>query len=152
TDRFHVVCVNSLGSCHGSTGPATLDPATGRRYAIRFPVLTVEDIAVAARETLRKLGLPRVRALVGPSMGGMSALAYAMMFPNEVDALVSISSATRSTPFAIALRSLQRELIRSDPAWRGGEYADGEGPVAGMRLARKLGMITYRSAAEWRKR
>src|SRR5262245_26442870 len=91
TQRFHVVCVNSLGSCHGSTGPASIDPATGRRYGVRFPVLTLEDVARAARETLRKLGLSRVRALVGPSMGGMSALAYAMLFADEVDALVSIS-------------------------------------------------------------
>jgi homoserine O-acetyltransferase len=152
TDRFHVVCVNSLGSCHGSTGAASLDPATGRRYALSFPVLTIEDIAAAAREALRALGIQRVRAVVGPSLGGMTALAYAMLFPDEVAALVSISGAARATPFAIALRSLQREMIRSDPEWLDGAYPPGGGPRGGMRLARKLGLITYRSAREWRER
>jgi homoserine O-acetyltransferase len=152
TDRFHVVCVNNLGSCHGTTGPASIDPRTGLRYGLSFPVLTIEDIATAAREALKALGLPRVRALVGPSLGGMTALAYAMLFPDEVSALVTISGATRATPFAIAIRSVQREAIRSDPEWRGGSYPEGGGPANGLRLARKLGLITYRSAREWRER
>jgi homoserine O-acetyltransferase len=151
TDRFHVVCVNSLGSCHGSTGPASIDPRDGRRYRTRFPVLTIEDIATAAREALRVLGITRLRALVGPSMGGMTALAYALLFPAEVDALVTISSAARAAPFATAVRSLQREIIRTDPDWREGEY-EGDGPSNGLRLARKLGLITYRSAREWKER
>lgn len=152
TRRFHVVCVNSLGSCFGSTGPASIDPESGRRYGLGFPVLTVEDIASAAREAMRALGFTRLRAVVGPSLGGMSALAYAILFPDEVLNLVTISAATRATPFAIALRSLQREMIRSDPEWRGGDYPEGGGPVLGTRLARKLGLITYRSAREWRER
>lgn len=151
TRRFHVVCVNSLGSCHGSTGPASLDPRTGQPYRMTFPVLNIEDIATAAREALRVLGISRLRAVVGPSLGGMTALAYAMLFPDEVDALVTISSAPRATPFATAIRSVQREAIRSDPEWKGGDY-EGHGPVTGLRLARKLGLITYRSAREWRQR
>jgi homoserine O-acetyltransferase len=151
TDRFHVICVNSLGSCHGSTGPASLDPRTGEPYRMTFPVLAIEDIALAARETVRALGIERLRAIVGPSLGGMTALAYAILFPDEVHALVSISSAARATPFAIAIRSVQREAIRSDPHWKGGHYAP-PGPVTGLRLARKLGLITYRSAREWRER
>jgi homoserine O-acetyltransferase/O-succinyltransferase len=152
TDRFYVVCVNSLGSCHGSTGPASIDPRTGRRYRLSFPVLTIEDIATAAHEALKALGLLRARAVVGPSLGGMTALAYALLFPGDVDALVTISSATRATPFAIAIRSVQREAIRSDPEWRQGDYAESGGPITGLRLARKLGLITYRSAKEWRER
>ena len=152
TDRFHVVCMNSLGSCHGSTGAASIDPRTGRRYRMTFPVLTIEDIATASREALRALGLPRLRAVVGPSLGGMTALAYALLFPDEVGNLVTISGATRATPFATAVRSLQREAIRTDPGWKGGEYAEDAPPVNGMRLARKLGLITYRSAREWRQR
>jgi homoserine O-acetyltransferase len=152
TERFYVVCVNSLGSPHGSTGPASVDPRTGRRYGITFPVLTIEDIATAAHEALRAIGLNRLRAVVGPSLGGMSALAYAILFPDEVDTLVTISSAARATPFAIAIRSVQREAIRSDPEWKGGEYVPPAGPVTGLRLARKLGLITYRSAVEWRQR
>jgi homoserine O-acetyltransferase len=151
TDRFHVVCVNSLGSPHGSTSPASIDPRTGAPYRLTFPVLTIEDIAAAAREALHALGLPRVRAVVGPSLGGMTALAYAIQFPGEVDALVTVSAAARATPFAIAVRSVQREAIRSDPEWRGGNY-EPPGPVNGLRVARKLGLITYRSAAEWRQR
>jgi homoserine O-acetyltransferase len=85
-------------------------------------------------------------------MGGMTALAFCMLHPNLSRGLVSISSASRSLPFAIALRSLQREIIRKDPAWNEGHYASGEGPIVGMRLARKLGMITYRSATEWEQR
>jgi homoserine O-acetyltransferase len=82
----------------------------------------------------------------------MTALAYAILFPDEVSALVTISGATRATPFAIAIRSVQREAIRSDPEWRGGDYPEGGGPANGLRLARKLGLITYRSAREWRER
>jgi homoserine O-acetyltransferase len=152
TERFHVVCVNSLGSCHGSTGPASIDPRTGERYRLAFPVLTIEDIAKAAREALRANGIERLRAVVGPSLGGMTALAYVIQFPDELSALLTISSAARATPFAIAIRSLQREAIRSDPAWKAGQYAPDEPPATGMRLARKLGLITYRSAREWRER
>src|SRR5216117_722307 len=152
TNRFHVVCMNSLGSCHGSTGAASVDPRTGRRYRMTFPVLTIEDIAAASREALKVLGLERLRAVVGPSLGGMTSLAYAMLFPGEAQALVTISAATRATPFATAVRSLQREAIRTDPGWKGGEYAEDAPPVNGLRLARKLGLITYRSAREWRER
>lgn len=152
TGRFHVVCVNSLGSPHGSTSAASVDPATGERYRLRFPVLTIEDVATAAHEALLQMGIPRLRAVVGPSMGGMTALAYSILFPEHVRDLVTISSATRATAFATAIRSLQRECIRSDPEWRGGQYAPDRGPETGLRLARKLGLITYRSAQEWRER
>lgn len=152
TERFHVVCLNSLGSCFGSTGPASVDPRSGKPYGPAFPTLTLEDVATAAHGLLAALGIPRVRVVMGPSMGGMSALAYTLMFPDTADALVSISSATHSEPFAIAVRSLQRELIRSDGAWQGGHYAPGEGPREGMRLARKLGMMSYRSACEFAER
>ncbi len=149
TRRWHVVCVNSLGSCFGSTGPASPDPRTGEPYRLRFPELCIEDIARSAREALRVLGIERVHTVVGASLGGMAALAYAMEFPDEVERLVAISAAARATPFAIAIRSLQREIIRSDPAWRGGDYPPGQGPRVGMRLARKLGLMSYRSAQEW---
>ncbi len=149
TRRWHVVCVNSLGSCFGSTGPASPDPRTGEPYRLRFPELSIEDIARSAREALRVLGIERVHTVVGASLGGMAALAYAMEFPDEVERLVAISAAARATPFAIAIRSLQREIIRSDPAWRGGDYPPGQGPRVGMRLARKLGLMSYRSAQEW---
>ncbi|MGH8279476.1 MAG: homoserine O-acetyltransferase MetX [Gammaproteobacteria bacterium] len=149
TQRYYVVCVNSLGSCHGTTGPASSNPETGKPYALGFPTLTVEDIAASAHAALQTLGIPKVQVAMGPSLGGMSALAYGLMFPDSVLNLVSLSSATQSEPFSIAVRSLQRELIRSDGAWQGGDYAPGDGPREGMRLARKLGMLSYRSAVEW---
>jgi len=152
TGRFFVVCVNSLGSPFGSSGPASIDARTGRPFGIGFPEIAVEDIATAGHEALRTLGIERVAAVVGPSLGGMTVLAYCALFPGEVDSLVTISGAARANPFAIALRSLQREMVRSDPAWRGGNYEPGRGPRLGLRLARKLGTITYRSADEWDQR
>ena len=152
TRRYFVICVNSMGSCFGTTGPASIDPRTGEPYRLRFPVLTVEDIAAAGREVVRHLGIRRLHTVVGPSLGGMTALAYCTLFPEMSGALVAISSSARATPFAIALRSLQREIIRSDPEWNGGTYPSDQPPLTGMRLARKLGMITYRSAEEWDQR
>jgi homoserine O-acetyltransferase len=152
TRRFYVVCVNSLGSCFGSTGPATVDPRTGQPYRLDFPVLSIEDIAAASYEVVKALGILRLHSVVGASMGGMTALAFCTLYPKAADGLVTISSAARAEPFAIALRSLQREMIRSDPAWNGGNYDLADPPVLGMRLARKLGMISYRSAEEWQRR
>jgi homoserine O-acetyltransferase/O-succinyltransferase len=152
TNRYFVVCVNSLGSCFGSTGPASVNPDTGERYRLSFPVLCVEDIARGGMEVVRSLGIASLFATVGASMGGMTALAFCLLYPGLSRALVSISSAARSLPFAIALRSLQREMIRRDAAWLQGNYAPEAGPITGMRLARKLGMISYRSAKEWEHR
>ncbi len=153
TNRYYVICVNSLGSCFGSTGPASTDPETGDFYRLTFPVLTVEDIANAAALVLDHVGVGDVHTVVGASMGGMTALAFALLHADRTRRLVSISAAARSLPFSIALRSLQREIIRRDPAWREGNYdTNGGGPVTGMRLARKLGMITYRSGQEWAER
>ncbi len=152
TDRFHVICVNNLGSCFGSTGPASRNPATGRAYGLDFPVLTIEDLAQAAHGVVGGLGIHRLHTLVGPSLGGMTALAYAVMYPDGLRHLMSISSAARVTARAIAVHSLQREAIRCDPAWRGGAYPPDRPPVDGMRLARKIGMTSYRSAQEWETR
>ena len=152
TRRFFVVCLNSLGSCFGSTGPGSDDPRTGRRYRLDFPVLSLEDVAAAGQLLVDHLGIGRLHTVVGPSMGGMTALGHAVLFPGKARRLVLISCGPRSLPFAIALRSLQREMIRRDPAWADGQYDPGAGPITGMRLARKLGMITYRSAQEWEQR
>jgi homoserine O-acetyltransferase/O-succinyltransferase len=152
TERFFVVCVNSLGSCFGSTGPASPDPATGRPYRLSFPDLSVEDIARAGFETVRSLGITRLDTVMGPSLGGMVVLAYAALFPGGARRLVCISGTAAAAPFAIALRSIQRECITSDPDWAGGNYAADRPPVRGQRIARKLGTVTYRSAAEWQLR
>jgi homoserine O-acetyltransferase len=149
TSHFFVVCVNSLGSCFGSTGPGSINPETSEPYGSDFPKLTIEDITSAGHELMRELGVVRLHAAVGSSMGGMASLAYAIMFPKSIDYLISISAATQALPLTIAIRSLQREIIRSDPAWSNGHYKPGKEPLTGMALARKLGLISYRAADEW---
>jgi len=152
TERFFVICVNSLGSCFGSSGPASIDPATGKPYRLKFPDLSVEDIARAGFETVRSLGIERLDTVMGPSLGGMVVLAYAAQFPGAARRLVCISGTAAAAPFAIALRSIQREAITHDPDWQGGNYSAERPPLTGQRLARKLGTVTYRSAAEWQQR
>lgn len=152
TNLHYVICINSLGSCFGSTGPASVDPQTGEIYRLKFPVLTLEDVAAAGHAVLESLKIEKLYAVIGPSMGGMTSLAYAAMYPGTYERLLLISTAARSLPFSIALRSLQREMIRRDPDWTEGNYSPDNPPVQGMRLARKLGMMTYRSAEEWEQR
>lgn len=149
TDRWFVVCVNSLGSCKGSTGPASIDPITGQTYRLSFPDLSVEDGADAAMHVVRSLGVVRLACVIGNSMGGMVALSLLQRFPGTAHSHINISGAARALPFSIAIRSLQREAIRLDPNWNNGDYTDEAYPEAGMRMARKLGVITYRSALEW---
>jgi len=129
SNRFCVVCVNSLGSCFGSTGPASTNPATGAAYRLAFPDLSVEDIARAGHETLRSLKVERANTVIGPSLGGMVVLAYAAQFPGATQRLISISGSAAASPFAIALRSIQREAILRDPDWRGGAYTDEQPPA-----------------------
>ena len=149
TDRWFVVCVNSLGSCKGSTGPASIDPATGKPYRLGFPDLSIEDGADASVSVVHALGITRLACLVGNSMGGMTALAILLRHPGIARSHVNISGSAQALPFSIAIRSLQREAIRLDPQWNGGHYDEGHYPESGMRMARKLGVITYRSALEW---
>ncbi|MDH5823101.1 homoserine O-acetyltransferase [Luteimonas sp. RD2P54] len=149
TARWFVVCVNSLGSCKGSTGPASPHPDDGLPWRLRFPELAVEDVADAAAAVTRALGIERLACVIGNSMGGMSALAFLLRHPGMARSHVNISGAARALPFSIAIRSLQREAIRLDPNWNGGDYDEDSYPESGMRMARKLGVITYRSALEW---
>ena len=148
TDRWFVVCVNPLGSCKGSTGPASINPATGNTYRLDFPDLSIEDGADAAHHVVQALGIERLACVIGNSMGGMGALAYLLRHPGA-RAHINISGAAHALPFSIAIRSLQREAIRLDPEWNNGAYDDAHYPESGMRMARKLGVITYRSALEW---
>ena len=149
TDRWFVICVNTLGSCKGSTGPASINPQTGETYRLDFPELSLEDAANAAHELVTGLGIDRLACLIGNSMGGMTALAYLSLHAGSAYSHISISTAPQAQPFAIAIRSLQREAIRLDPNWNQGRYDDEHYPEAGMSIARKLGVITYRSAMEW---
>jgi homoserine O-acetyltransferase len=149
TTRWFVICMNSLGSDKGSTCPASIDPATGEPYRLGFPDLSLEDVANAAQAMVAGLGIDQLGCLIGCSMGGMSALAYMVLHPGSVRAHISVDTAPQAQPFAIAIRSLQREAIRLDPQWNDGQYHDTHYPDIGMSIARKLGVITYRSAMEW---
>ena len=154
TSRWFVICVNSLGSDKGSTCPASIDPATGEPYRLTFPELALEDVANAAHAAVSSLGITQLACLIGCSMGGMSALAYMLLHPGSVRAHISVDTAPQAQPFAIAIRSLQREAIRLDPQFNDGRYdihatEGGSYPDLGMSIARKLGVITYRSAMEW---
>jgi homoserine O-acetyltransferase len=149
TDVWHVVCVNSLGSCNGSSGPASVNPKDGTPYRLDFPDLSIEDIADSAAFAVRSLGIDHVTCVIGASMGGMTALSLVARHPSLATNLINISSAVHALPFALAIRSLQREAIRLDPQWAGGRYQGALYPASGMATARKLGLITYRSGLEW---
>lgn len=152
TDRWYVICTNVLGGCYGSTGPSSIDPRTGEPYAVDFPVVTVNDMVRAQLLLLDSLGVSRVHASIGASLGGMQSLALAMIAPERVARVVSISAASHSHPMSIALRFVQRQAVVADPAWRGGRYYGKSFPHAGLKVAREIGTITYRSGPEWEER
>lgn len=144
-ERECVVCFNVIGSCYGSTSAASLDPATGRPYGGSFPQVTVRDWVRSQRIALQELGIRHVRAAIGPSIGGMQALQWAVEYPEFVDRVVAMG-ATQLSALGLGLNHLQREAIKLDPEWRGGDYYDGRGPQTGLAQARGLAMCTYKSA------
>jgi len=147
TDRWCVIAANVLGSCMGSSGPASIDPATGEPYAMTFPVITIRDMVRAQGLLLDHLGIERLAAVVGGSMGGMQALSWAATFPDRVRACVVIASAARHSAQNIAFHEVGRQAIMADPKWRGGDYYDGDPPSAGLAVARMAAHITYLSEA-----
>ncbi|MEM7245299.1 MAG: homoserine O-acetyltransferase [Acidobacteriota bacterium] len=151
TDRFFFTCSNLLGGCYGSTGPSS-PAADGKPWGPRFPFLTVQDMVVAQFLLLDHLGIDRLHASVGASLGGMQSLQAAALEPERVGRVVSISAAATSHAQSIAMRHVQRSALLADPAWNGGDYYDGPFPHAGMKVAREIGTITYRSGPEWNDR
>ncbi|KAL4905430.1 hypothetical protein BDW74DRAFT_16924 [Aspergillus multicolor] len=152
TDKYFVICTNVLGGCYGSTGPSTVDPSDGKKYATRFPILTIEDMVRAQFRLLDHLGVQKLYASVGSSMGGMQSLAAGVLFPERVGKIVSISGCARSHPYSIAMRHTQRQVLMMDPNWARGFYYDSIPPHSGMKLAREIATVTYRSGPEWEKR
>lgn len=147
TGRDFVVCANVLGSCMGSSGPASVDPATGRPYAMAFPVITIRDMVRAQAMLLDHLGVGTLRAVVGGSMGGMQALSWAATFPDRVRAAVVIASTARHTAQNIAFHEVGRQAVMADPNWREGDYYAASAPAAGLAVARMAAHITYLSEA-----
>ena len=147
-DRYFVVCVNVLGGCQGSTGPSSIEAATGRPYGSRFPIVTIRDMVRTQAAVADHLGIGRWLAVVGGSMGGMQALEWPVIFPDRVGSVVAIATTTSASAQQIAWSSVGRTAIALDPAWRGGDYYDaapGEGPHRGLALAREVAQITYRT-------
>jgi homoserine O-acetyltransferase len=147
TDRFFVVSTNLLGGCRGTTGPSSIDPATGKPYGPDFPVITVADMVRTQRAFLAALGIEALAAVAGGSLGGMQALEWAIAHPAQVGAIVVIASTHALHPQGMAWNAIAREAILRDPAWQGGRYyGTGQAPDAGMGVARMLGHVTYLSA------
>ena len=147
TDHYFVVSTNLLGGCRGTTGPSSLDPATGEPYGLDFPVITVADMVRTERAFLDELGIERLAVVAGGSLGGMQAFEWAILYPEQVDSVVAIASTHALHPQGVAWNAIAREAIMRDPSWRGGRYhGTEEAPTAGMGVARMIGHITYLSA------
>lgn len=147
TDRFFVVSTNLLGGCRGSTGPSSIDPETGRPYALEFPVITIPDMVRTQRAFLDAIGIESLFAVAGGSMGGMQALDWAARYPDAVRCIVPIASTAALNPQGVAWNAIARTAIMSDPNWQGGSYyGTGRAPLAGMGVARMVGHVTYLSA------
>jgi homoserine O-acetyltransferase/O-succinyltransferase len=151
TERYFVVCSNVLGGCYGSTGPASLDPESGRPYAMRFPLVTVRDMVRAQKRLLDDLGVKRLRLVIGGSIGGQQALEWAVEFPHFVEKAAPVAATGALGPQGIGMSELGRRAIMADPGWQGGDYyGTGRSPEAGLAIARMAGMMTYQSGAgQW---
>ncbi len=147
TDRFFVVSTNLLGGCRGTTGPSSIDPATGTPYGSNFPVITVSDMVRTERAVLNELGIQRLAAVAGGSLGGMQAFEWAIRYPDAVDSIVAIASTHALRPQGVAWNAIARNAIMADPDWQDGHYySTGRKPDRGMGVARMVGHITYLSA------
>ena len=148
TDRFFVVCANVIGGCMGSTGPAEIDPATGKPFALDFPLVTVRDMVRSQAMLLDALGIETLLAVIGGSMGGMQALQWAASYPKRVRAVMPIACAARHSAQNIAFHEVGRQAIMADPDWKGGDYQlHGTRPSKGLAVARMAAHITYLSEA-----
>ena len=144
TDRFHIICANVIGSCMGSTGPAS-EASDGHSYAMRFPVITIRDMVRAHIGLLDMLDIETLHAVVGGSMGGMQALSLAANWPERADRVLVIASTSRHSAQNIAFHELGRQAIMADPRWQDGSYYGGDGPDNGLAVARMAAHITYLS-------
>lgn len=145
TDRFFVICSNNLGGCDGTTGPSSIDPQSGRPFGLSFPMITIGDMARLQKELLDHLGINRLLAVIGGSMGGQIALQWALDYPEAVAASVIIASTPRLSAQNIAFNAVARQAIMVDPNFNGGNYYDGERPHQGLAVARMMAHITYLS-------
>ncbi len=147
TNRYFVLCSNVIGGCQGSTGPRSIDPATGKPFGINFPIVSIADMVRAQERWLRALGVTKLHAAIGGSMGGMQVLEWGIAFPDFVDRLLAMATTAREGAQAIAFNEVGRQAILQDPHWEGGNYAAQAGPRVGLAIARMMAHITYLSDA-----
>lgn len=153
TDRYFVVCTNLIGSCRGSTGPSSINPETGKRYGLDFPVITVGDMVRAEKRALEVLGIDSILAVGGGSLGGMRALEWTVAYPKSVRSCISIASTAHLGSQGVAWNAIARNAIMADPDWQDGYYyGTGRSPTAGIGVARMVGHITYLSAESMREK
>jgi homoserine O-acetyltransferase/O-succinyltransferase len=147
TDRYFVICPNVIGGCQGSTGPSSINPKTGKPYGLSFPVVTIGDMVRAQTCLIDHLGIDKLLAVAGGSMGGMQVLQWTASYPERVRSALPLATTGRHSPMLIAFSEVGRQAIYADPNWNGGDYYDGTRPDSGLALARMIGHITYLSEA-----
>jgi len=145
TERYFIICPNCIGGCRGSTGPSSVNPKTGKPYALDFPIITVADMVKAQKALIDHLGIEKLLAVAGGSMGGMQVLEWATQYPDRVRSAIPIATTSHLSAQGIAFNEVGRQAIMSDPDWNHGNYYDGTPPNKGLALARMIGHITYLS-------
>src|SRR5271165_4244478 len=150
TDHYFVICSNVLGGCRGTTGPSSIDPATGERYAMRFPVITIGDMVRLQKQLIDYLGIKRLLTVTGGSMGGMQALEWAVSYPESLASAIPVATTARHSAQQIAFNEVGRQAVMADPDWSEGNYYDAKPPARGLAVARMVGHITYMSDASMR--
>jgi homoserine O-acetyltransferase len=145
TDKYFVICSNVIAGCKGSTGPASINPATKHPYGVNFPIVTIADMVKAQKRLIDHLGIEKLLCVAGGSMGGMQALQWVATYPEKVRSAIPIACALKHSPQQIAFDEVGRQAIMADPDWRGGDYYGHSGPQNGLAVARMLGHITYMS-------
>jgi homoserine O-acetyltransferase len=150
TDRYFVICANVLGGCRGTTGPSCIDPTTGVPYGMHFPVITIADMVRLQKRLTDHLGIERLLAIVGGSMGGMQVLEWAVAYPECVAAAIPIATTARHSAQQIAFNEVGRQAVMADPDWNQGDYYSSKPPARGLAVARMVGHITYMSDASMR--
>ena len=152
TDLYCVLCANVLGGCRGTTGPASVNPATGKPWGLRFPGITIGDMVRLQKMLIDRLGIPRLLAVTGGSMGGMQALEWAVSYPDAVEACIPIAATARHSAQQIAFNETGRQAIVADPDFNNGDFYEGKPPARGLAVARMVGHITYMSDESMREK